>query len=740
MLVDASIAQVTTSAFTSPPPRHPPMPPTPFGPPPRFPRWVSSWEASLRPPHLGTNLLCVRARLPPGPHPPIAHDPAWPGPPPHGPGPHPHERYVRILRSFTAVDLIPPGAVPGLGVGHVTATGATVTWDAATDNYGLAGYAVAVDGGPSRRTTAGTRRWVVTGLSPSTSHTVSVVAIDLAGNTSAAATASFTTAAAPPPPTSDGDLTVTPQEGSAMAVWHPDLAQDARYRVFLDGEAYGELTVEQACQDAAGAAAAPCTAQDVIGFPVTPLEQETSYTLRVEAVRADGTTDRTLSATFTTGAGPEVVPAATAAEIASESSQCAGRGGTFYASPTARAHVTPPAGATQLFPGCYRAANSSCIDAFLPPSATKLLDCADDLTHLLLQLAPTGHGPVISSFEGVLDGTIAPPIPIPTQRPPLEPITWCVNGGCTTVLETAEEAAGTLAEVEAAGAVAAPLLVIGAKVFVALAVIEVLEIAFAEELGIAGLFEYPVHYDTNFDTFSDWGKSRGAYYDSLKLYAEVIKTTTLYADGSNLPFKWNERDDQQLKLSIDRACSAQRGSPTLSTPYGCRSDDGFAVYVPGARNYRLRDMAETGKHIVSAMNDAALTLAPLRVQWFGPAYSRGGQAARAKGYRRNWFDRPEFQRNECTSRAPGMVCDEFPFWSTSQAVDLSGIRASLKPVPPREAGPQGNDLSQFYRRCKVNDGDRFLVLPIEPWVDAGGPSFGFRVEKGGTSLCLIPSP
>ena len=99
------------------------------------------------------------------------------------------------------VDLIPPSNVPGLTVGTITATSAKVTWNAATDNYGLAGYEVTVDGGTAQRTTVGTRSYSITGLQPSSNHTVSVVAVDLAGNRSATpATASFTTDALPPPP------------------------------------------------------------------------------------------------------------------------------------------------------------------------------------------------------------------------------------------------------------------------------------------------------------------------------------------------------------------------------------------------------------------------------------------------------------------------------------------------------------------------------------------------------------
>ena len=73
------------------------------------------------------------------------------------------------------------------------------------------------------------------------------------------------------------------------------------------------------------------------------------------------------------------------------------------------------------------------------------------------------------------------------------------------------------------------------------------------------------------------------------------------------------------------------------------------------------------------------------------------------------------------------------------AVDLSGELASLKVVPTTEQLPQAQDVGNFYSKCKVKDTDHFIVLPVKPWVEAKGPSFGFRVTPGGTSLCDPPN-
>lgn len=700
-MVDVSDEKVTSSDFT-------------LGPPPEdVAAWAASWSTTLRPPHLGANEVCARAEREP-------------------------KRSARILRSFTVVDLIPPSDVPDMAIGTIGATSATVTWGAATDNYGLAGYEVSVDGGAAQRTTVGTRSYKITGLAPSTSHTVSVVAIDLAGNTSTTpATASFTTDAAPPPP--DGGLAFDAEQGAATATWHPDLPADVTYRVFLDGEEYVEFPLAENCLDDTGSLAKPCTPQDAITYLIEPLEESTQYEFRVDALRADGTVARSLSGSFTTTKGEDVVSPATTQLTASESSRCAGMGGDFYVAPAARTSVSAPAGSTQVFEGCYTVADSSCIDAFLPPSGEQILDCVDNLTDLLLAVAPPGRGPVISSLNDVVAGA-----PVPGQKIQIEPLTWCSEGACALLLAPPAQAVRLVAAAPAAVATTSVVVVtaVGIGIVTGVALGVLLAILFPGELGIYGLLEYPIDNSTNFDIFDNWAADEGEWYNSLKVYAEVIKTTNQLAGKHNIPFAWTATDEGPLKRAIDGACSAQQGK--LPAVAGC--DDDFAVYVPGAANYKFNPMPKTGNHIVTAMggNNSGWPQPTQRAQWFAPAYSKKGKAAKAAGYSRNWFDQkrkhPQWQPNACTNRITVVtVCDEFPFWSTNQAVDLTGIRASLEPVPKPEGKYQGNDLAQFYSQCDVDDTDPFIVLPVKPWVDAGGPSFGFRVTSGAASLCLVPS-
>jgi len=380
---------------------------------------------------------------------------------------------------------------------------------------------------------------------------------------------------------------------------------------------------------------------------------------------------------------------------------------------------------------------------FLPPSGNKLLNCADDITRLATAVAPAGRGPVISSLDGVVDYSAAAPAATAGPRfdpvkPLVESVTWCVhNEACTIVLEAAAEVVAQEAVAVAAEATVSWLVVIGGGIVLGLVFFVLYEILFPTPIAFAGLIEYPIHFNTNFDTFDNWGGQKGKWIDSLKIFAEMIKTANQVAGKNNIPFGWDALKEHQLKNIIDSACTAQQGAP-VGASAGC--GNGFAVHVPGAVNYRFRPMPQTGAHIVNAMSNGSGGFpTPDRVKWFYPARSVDGQAAKSPphNFRPGWYDtaafNPPVMSNPCNGRPPALpVCDEFPFWTTNQAVNLSGTLADLEPVPGTESSPQGSDLSGFYRKCKVDDGDRFLILPVKPWVDAGGPSFGFRVDQGGT--------
>jgi chitodextrinase len=690
-MVDVSVGSKTATDFT-------------VGPPPEDEAaWASSWQAALRPPELGENLLCTRAERDP-------------------------KRYARILGSITVVDLLPPSDVPGLAVDAVTDTTAKISWGEATDNYGLAGYDVSVDGGEPRRTTVGTRSHSITGLEPESSHTVSVVAVDLAGNVSEQpATVSFTTKATPEPPDPKGELKIAPEQGAATATWSPkSVAEGTRYRVSLDGEEMEEFELGQYCKDVEGEPADPCTADSTVSYPVVPLEDATAYTLKVDEVAADDSVARTLTADFTTKAvKPEVDPAATE-RTASESSQCAGQGGDFYIAADGRGIVTVPAGSTELFTGCYTAADSSCVDNHLPPPDTEVFSCSDDVTALLRSVAPSGGGPVVASVDD-------------TDK--VQAYEWCAEGACALVLTPVRTVAPTVAKQTLARAVVYWLVAAasGTTIGIGVALGTLLALLFPDTIGVGGLLEYPIDYTTDFEAYDNWGLSEGEFFNSLQIYNEVIDSTLDLSIRHDLLYGWDSIRDSELKATIDHACAAQQGN--VGGLAGC--DEDVAVYVPGAKAYNLRAMPETGQHIVDAMTNLSSRPYPglAREAWHYPAYSQGGAKAEANGFSRSWYYSPvKNPGSSCLGRQKGdpTVCDEFPFYSTDQAANLSGTMADTKLVPDTEASPQGNDIQQFLTNCGIEDGGRYIVLPLKHWVEANGPSFGFKISGGGTSPCMTP--
>jgi chitodextrinase len=97
--------------------------------------------------------------------------------------------------AFRTNDTVPPSAPGTPSISSITATSATASWTAATDNVGVSGYEYTTNGGFSW-TGVGTALSVsLTGLSATTAYTVYVRAYDAAGNRSTSTSAGFTTSA-----------------------------------------------------------------------------------------------------------------------------------------------------------------------------------------------------------------------------------------------------------------------------------------------------------------------------------------------------------------------------------------------------------------------------------------------------------------------------------------------------------------------------------------------------------------
>ncbi|WP_068775848.1 lytic polysaccharide monooxygenase [Paenibacillus sp. FJAT-26967] len=86
-----------------------------------------------------------------------------------------------------------PTAPAGAAASNVAANSATVSWSASSDNVGVTGYRV-FNGSTQIGSTTGATSLNLTGLAPNTAYTITVKAVDAAGNVSGASNAvSFTT-------------------------------------------------------------------------------------------------------------------------------------------------------------------------------------------------------------------------------------------------------------------------------------------------------------------------------------------------------------------------------------------------------------------------------------------------------------------------------------------------------------------------------------------------------------------
>ncbi len=172
-------------------------------------------------------------------------------------------------------DTTAPSAPGKPAVSGLTATGATLTWAAATDDVGVVGYTVRDAQGKTLATTSGTTT-TLTGLTPSTAYSVTVVARDAAGNVSDASSAvAFTTLA------DEGDTTAPTAPGTPTASAITSTGATLSWAASTDAVGVTGYTV----RTAAGATVATSTGTTVTLTGLTP---STAYTLEVVARDAAG--------------------------------------------------------------------------------------------------------------------------------------------------------------------------------------------------------------------------------------------------------------------------------------------------------------------------------------------------------------------------------------------------------------------------------------------------------------------
>jgi chitodextrinase len=183
----------------------------------------------------------------------------------------------------------PPAAV---AVTSMAATSVSISWDAAVDTFGVAGYGVSRDGIRVADVGAGTRTHTIPGLSCGTSYALGVDAFDLAGNRSAvvnvfAATGPCPDTASPSAPT---ELAMASTETSALIRWSPssDNVGVTGYGVYLAGRRIGTTASTS--------------------YTIGGLSCGSTYTVSVDAADAAGNRSSQTSLSVTTSACRDTKP------------------------------------------------------------------------------------------------------------------------------------------------------------------------------------------------------------------------------------------------------------------------------------------------------------------------------------------------------------------------------------------------------------------------------------------------
>lgn len=189
-------------------------------------------------------------------------------------------------------DTTAPSAVTGLTAGTATTTTVPLSWTAATDNVGVAGYEYSTNGTTYTSTGSTGTSYTVTGLTAGTAYTLYVRAFDAAGNRGTAASVAKTTAASADttaPSAVTGLAAGTPTSSTIPLTWTA-----ATDNVAVTGYEYttnGTTWVS--------------TGSTATSYTVTGLTASTAYTVQVRAFDAAGNKGASASVTATTAAAAD---------------------------------------------------------------------------------------------------------------------------------------------------------------------------------------------------------------------------------------------------------------------------------------------------------------------------------------------------------------------------------------------------------------------------------------------------
>ncbi|SHE46105.1 Por secretion system C-terminal sorting domain-containing protein [Mariniphaga anaerophila] len=207
-----------------------------------------------------------------------------------------------VVSTISASDETAPTAPSDL-VAEPAETTITLSWAASTDNVGVTGYTVYVNGILQGTTTETV--YALTGLEAATEYQISVEAIDAAGNSSEKATVVVSTSATPDEtaPTTPVDLVAEPEETSISVSWgaSTDNVGVTGYNVYVNDILQGTITETV--------------------YALTGLEAATEYQISVEATDAAGNSSETATVVVSTSAAPDETAPTTPSDLVAEPSE-----------------------------------------------------------------------------------------------------------------------------------------------------------------------------------------------------------------------------------------------------------------------------------------------------------------------------------------------------------------------------------------------------------------------------------
>jgi bacillolysin len=180
------------------------------------------------------------------------------------------------------LDTQPPSVPTNLTASNITQNSADLTWNASSDNVGVTAYNIYVNG--SLDGTSTNASYSLSGLSPNTTYSVGVSALDAAGNESGQATTSVTTlpsdTQAPSVPTNLTASSIT--QNSADLSWNAssDNVGVTAYNIYVNGSLDGTSTNTS--------------------YSLSGLSPSTTYSIGVSALDAAGNESGQATGSFTT--------------------------------------------------------------------------------------------------------------------------------------------------------------------------------------------------------------------------------------------------------------------------------------------------------------------------------------------------------------------------------------------------------------------------------------------------------